>query len=203
MSRDSLAYAVSGTLFGLLVGWIIGTQYGVPPAAVPAAAPVSSAQAAPADQARPVDGKLIAELETRAKAEPANSEVRVLLGNEYFDAERYPQAIAWYEAALKIDPRNVNASTDLGVAYYSNNDVDRALRQFDHSLAVDPRHLKTLLNQGIVRAFGKQDLTGAAASWQQVVTLAPDSEEGRRAKQGLDGIRAAHPEVGAASGARP
>jgi len=69
--------------------------------------------------------------------------------------------------------------------------VDRSLAQLDRSLALDPRHLKTLLNQGIVRAFGKQDLTGATQSWERVVSIAPDSEEGKAAQQGLDGIKAA------------
>ena len=71
-------------------------------------------------------------------------------------------------------------STDLGVAYYYTNQADRAIKQFEHSLSVDPKHTKTLLNLGIVKAFGKQDLTGAAEAWQQVVALAPDSS-GRQA----------------------
>ena len=49
-------------------------------------------------------------------------------------------------------------STDLGVSYYYTNQPDRALAQFDRSLAINPKHTKTILNQGIVRAFGKQDL---------------------------------------------
>ena len=34
---------------------------------------------------------------------------------------------------------------------------------------------------------------GAAAAWQQVVTLAPDSPEGQAAKKALEGLRSAHP----------
>ena len=82
-------------------------------------------------------------------------------------------------------------STDLGVAYYYTNQTDRALAQFDQSLAIDPKHIKTLLNVGIVRAFGKQDLAGAGKAWQQVVDLAPDSPEGQAAKKGLEGIKSA------------
>ena len=67
----------------------------------------------------------------------------------------------------------MNASTDLGIAYYYMNQPDRALQQFDRSLAIDPKHTKTLLNIGIVRAFGKQDLEGAAKAWQQVIDVAP------------------------------
>jgi tetratricopeptide (TPR) repeat protein len=75
---------------------------------------------------------------------------------------------------------------------------DRALAQFDRSLAIDPRHTKTLLNQGIVRAFGKDDLAGAAQAWQRVVEYAPDSPEGKRAAQALESLRRAHPNVGEA-----
>ena len=89
---------------------------------------------------------------------------------------------------------NGSVATDLGVAYYYTNQPDRALAQFDHSLKVDPKHIKTLLNVGIVRAFGKQDLPGAAKAWQQVVDLSPDSPEGQAARKGLDGIKSAHPD---------
>jgi cytochrome c-type biogenesis protein CcmH/NrfG len=70
--------------------------------------------------------------------------------------------------------------------------VDRALAQLDRSLAIDPRNVKALFTQGVVRARGKQDLTGAAESWQQVVAVAPNSKEGQQAQQGLEAIRAAH-----------
>src|SRR5436190_140499 len=80
----------------------------------------------------------------------------------------------WYSEALKLAPRDVDVSTDLGVCYYYTNQPDKALAQFDKSLAIDPKHAKTLLNVGIVRAFGKQDLDGASQAWQQVIKLAPD-----------------------------
>ena len=92
-----------------------------------------------------------------------------------------------------VDPKNVNASTDLGIAYYYTNQPDRALAQFDRSLAIDPKHSKTLLNIGIVRAFGKQDLDGAAKAWQRVLDVAPDSAgSGHARSKGSKGLRAAH-----------
>jgi hypothetical protein len=47
---------------------------------------------------------------------------------------------------------------------------------------------------GFVRAFGKQDLDGAAKAWERVIAIAPDSEEGRRARQSLEALRKAHQE---------
>jgi tetratricopeptide (TPR) repeat protein len=102
---------------------------------------------------------------------------------------------------LKLDPKNVNASTDLGVCYYYTQQDDRALAQFEHSLSIDPNHVKTLFNQGIVRAFGKQDLEGATQSWQRVMAVAPDSEEGKRVKQILDGLKSGHSGTGGAGSA--
>jgi cytochrome c-type biogenesis protein CcmH/NrfG len=116
----------------------------------------------------------------------------------YFDAGRFPEAVGWYQQALKINPKDVNVSTDLGIAYYYMNDPDKALAQFGQSLTLDPSHVKTLLNIGIVRAFGKQDLKGAAEVWQKILVVAPSSDEARAAKQALDGIRSAHPELGIA-----
>ena len=75
----------------------------------------------------------------------------------------------------------MNVSTDLGVSYYYTNQPDRALEQFMHSLKVEPEHVKTILNIGIVRAFGKQDLAGAAEAWVRVIAIAPDSPECRAA----------------------
>lgn len=197
MRKDSVVFGLAGIFFGVLVGWIIGSQQatGVVP---PPAAATAPAGAAPAAQAPPVfDESRATALRATAERNPTDAETRVQLGNLYFDAERYPDAIRWYEDALRADPRNVNASTDLGIAYYYSNQPDRALSQFDTSLSIDPKHSKTLLNVGIVRAFGKQDLDGAEKAWQRVLDVAPDSPEAAVAKKGLDGLRAAHGQSGA------
>ena len=202
MTRESLVFAISGTMFGLLVGWIIGTQQGAgpaPAAAVAAATGPPAAQMPATPPPPPLDVQRAADLERQANAAPANAAIRVDLGNLYFDAERFDMAISWYEAALKIDPKNVNASTDLGVSYYSSNQIDRALAQFDHSLSIDAAHTKTLLNQGIVRAFGKQDMPGASASWQKVVDVAPGTPEAAAAQRALESLKSAAHQAGGAA----
>ena len=206
MSRDSLVFALSGTLFGLIVGWILGSQAADPRAAtMPAGAP--SAAAAPASSgragqppARPLDVSKATELERLANSDAKNVAVRVELGNMYLDADRPDLAIQWYQAALKLNANDVDVSTDLAVSLYYANRVDEALTQIDRSLAIDPKHLKTLLNRGIMLAFGKNDLEAAASTWQRVIEIAPDSQEARRAKQGLDGIASQH---GGGAGATP
>ena len=60
-------------------------------------------------------------LTTIVESDPKNADAVVQLGNTYFDAERWDDAIKWYERALELDPKNVDASTDLGVSYYYTN----------------------------------------------------------------------------------
>jgi tetratricopeptide (TPR) repeat protein len=197
MKSESIAYGIAGVAFGLIAGWIIGTQQGAPrtPAA-PAQAAAAPAQNAPGPRAAILDEAKVTALKSAAGNQPKNAQPRVELANLYFDAERYEDAISWYEDALKIAPDDVNVSTDLGVCYYYTNQPDKALLQLSHSLSVEPKHAKTLLNIGIVKAFGKQDLEGATRAWEQVVQLAPDSPEGQAAKRALDTLRQAHPAAG-------
>jgi tetratricopeptide (TPR) repeat protein len=198
VSRDSIIFGVAGTFFGLLVGWIIGSQQGTAARQATApAAPQQQSSSATSGQttAAPFDDARANALKQSADRDPRDARSRLELANLYFDAERFEDAARWYEAALSIDPKNVNASTDLGISYYYTNQADKALAQFDRSLALDPRHAKTLLNIGIVRAFAKEDLSGAAKVWQQVVEISPDSAEGRAARQALEGLRSAHPNL--------
>jgi tetratricopeptide (TPR) repeat protein len=195
MSREAVIFGVAGTVFGLLLGWIIGSQQGPvrsAPAATTAAAPGNATPNAPPDQAKPIDLQRASALEKQAKAQPSDVSSRVDLGNLYQDAQRPDLAIPWYEQALKLNPKDVNVSTDLAVCYYYTDQSDKALAQIDKSLAIDPKHPPTLLNQGIIRAFGKQDLQGALESWQKVVEYAPNSPEAARAKEGIEGLQSAH-----------
>jgi tetratricopeptide (TPR) repeat protein len=202
MKSDGIAYGIAGILFGLIAGWVIGSQQaGTRSApAAPAAQSAQSGGGAAQTRAAVLDETKVNALKTVADRETGNATPRVELANLYFDAERYDDAIKWYEDALKLTPNDVNVSTDLGVCYYYTNQADKALAQFEKSLKIDPKHGKTLLNVGIVRAFGKQDLDGATQAWQQVIKLAPDSPEGQAAKRALDSLQSAHPGTGKPGG---
>jgi tetratricopeptide (TPR) repeat protein len=206
MKPESLVFAVAGAFLGLVVGWVIGSQQAAVPRTTAAPAAAVSADAAPAQGAaaapapRALDEAQADALRASAEKAPKDAQVRIQLGNLYFDAERYQDAATWYEAALALEPANANLSTDLGVSYYYLNQPDRALEQFDRSLRLDPNHAKTMLNQGIVKAFGKQDLPGAVAAWEKLIRVAPTSPEAQTAKRALQGLKSAHPNVGGPTG---
>jgi cytochrome c-type biogenesis protein CcmH/NrfG len=200
MKSDSIAFGVSGIVFGLLAGWIIGNQSAKvhPIVETPAATQAPAASGAPS--AAILDPNQVQALTSVAEREPSNPTPRIQLANVYFDAQHFDDAAKWYVEALKLSPKDPDVSTDLGLCYYYLNQPDKALAQFDVSLKMNPKHVKTLLNIGVVRALGKQDLQGAQAAWEQVLQLAPDSPEGQQAKRALDSVRSAHPGTGPPSG---
>lgn len=205
MKPESVVVGLAGVLFGVLCGWMLGAQQAAPPTASPitqvappagAGGAQSQGQTSAAPERATLDTAQVQALEAEAAQRPRDAQVRARIGNLYFDADRFSDAATWYEASLKIAPRDPDVSTDLAICFYYLNQADRALAQFARSLDVDPKHTKTLLNLGIVRAFGKQDLKGAAEAWQQVLALAPaDGPEARAARQALEGLRTAHPEI--------
>ncbi len=208
MKSDAIAFGVAGVVFGLIAGWIIGNQQAAtrPSAPAPTQATAASAPAASGStttRAAVLDEAQVKALTSVAEREPTNAKPRVELANLYFDAERYDDAIKWYSDAVRLSPNDVNVSTDLGVAYYYTNQPDKALAQFEHSLKLDPKHAKTLLNEGIVKAFGKQDLEGATQAWQRVLEVDPNGPEGQAAKRALESLRSAHPGMGSGEGQKP
>jgi cytochrome c-type biogenesis protein CcmH/NrfG len=199
MKSESVAFGVAGILFGLIAGWIIGSQYEAgrrQAIATPqAAAPAAATQPAPP----PLDDAKVTAFRSLAEREPGNAAPRTQLGDLYFASERFDDSIKWYEEALKLSPNDVKVSGQLGMAYYYTNQIDRALQQLERSVKIDPKHTESWLNLGFVRAFGKQDLSGAEAAWQQVLKIAPDAPEGQAARRAIDSLRAAHPGGAAAT----
>jgi cytochrome c-type biogenesis protein CcmH/NrfG len=201
MKLESVIYAIAGVLFGLIAGWIIGSQQAMmaPRVNIPAAESAPSASM-PAQQGSVpgtpapaiLDESQVQALRNVVDRDPKNAVARAQLGNLYYDAGRYTDAIKWYTESLALNPNDASVSTDLGVSYYYSNQPDLAIKQLEHSLRVDPKHTKALLNMGVVRAFGKQDLKGATEIWRRLVEIAPESQEGRQARQALESLSTAH-----------
>ena len=193
MRADGIAFGIAGILFGLIAGWIIGSQYESarrqPLAATQAASPApAAAQQAPP----PLDEAKVTAFRSAAEKDPRSAAPRAQLGDLYFNAERFDDSIKWYEQALALTPDDVRISSQLAMAFYYTNQTDRALQQLERSVKMNPKHAEAWLNLGFVRAFGKQDLTGAEQAWQQAMKIAPDGPEGQAARRAIESLKSAH-----------
>ena len=201
MKAESVAFAVAGMCFGVILGWVLATQDANRPREfqqpqAPAAAPAATNQPPAAPPPPPLDAERVRALQSAIEKNPRDAGNHALLGNAYYDAEQWTDAIEAYKRSLALDPNNVDVSTDLGVSYFRMDRSDDALAQFEHSLKVNPNHTKTLLNKGVVLAFGKRNLEAAADTWKKLVEIAPDSPEGQAARRGLEEVAAAQARQG-------
>ena len=97
MKADSIAYVIAGMCFGVILGWVIGTQQARRPAPVTAQAAGTQSQTAGNPQQAPaLDEGRVQALTTIIKNDPKNMDALVQLGNTYFDAEQWENAIQWY-----------------------------------------------------------------------------------------------------------
>ena len=108
------------------------------------------------------------------KTDPKNVEVLNKTALTYKAAHQFKDAITYFQKALEIDPQNVPIRTDMASCMYYTGDVDGALAELDKSLTYDPKHAGTLMNIGIIKWKGKNDVNGAISAWQTLLKLNPN-----------------------------
>lgn len=180
-----MVIAISCVLFGFAFGYVVATA----PRSSGAAA--SSAPGPGPSDASPtlVDEQQLRTYRDILTRDPKNLQAAIRLGNLLYDAGRYAEAIGPYQQAFSLDPKNVSVSTDLGTALWYSGRPDEALAQYDKSLAIDPGHAQTLFNIGVVKRDGKQDVKGAIAAWERLLSANPGYAERPKVEQALADAR--------------
>jgi len=111
---------------------------------------------------------------TTLKADPKNAALLNKTGLTYKAAHQFKEAIIYFQKSLDVDPKNVAVRDDMASCMYYTGDIDGALDQLNKSLSYDPKHPGTLLNIGIIKWQGKNDVKGAVDSWQTLLKLNPN-----------------------------
>lgn len=183
-STQAYALAVICLAAGVAGGWLFrGSQ----PAS--GAAAVTSASAAPTGMggdtagAQPTPGQMkkmadvsAAPLLEQLKADSNSAALLVKIGDLYYDAQRYPDAIDYYRRALQIQPADAAVRTDMATAIWYTGDAETAIAEFNRSLSYEPTKANTLFNLGIVKWQGKMDIPGAITAWQKLLDTNPNYE---------------------------
>jgi Tfp pilus assembly protein PilF len=156
------------------------TSEGNSPATPTMTAPTGTAQAAPAgkmpslDDMKRMADKKAETLLAKEKSDPKNAALENQIGLMYQKAHQFKEAAGYFEKSLQLDPKNVGVRADYASCLYYTGNVDGALAQLSQSLTYDPKHAGTLLNIGIIKWRGKNDVDGAVAAWEKVLQYHPD-----------------------------
>jgi cytochrome c-type biogenesis protein CcmH/NrfG len=178
-------------LIGLVIGYFLRgsasqtpTTVATEPASQPGPAPSSQDPHAgmgqkhmpTLDEMKQMADKQATPLLTQLQKEPNNADLLNKVGTLYRATHQFKTAIDYYQKSLAINPKNVGARTDMASCMYYLGDVDGALAQLNKSLTYDPRHAGTLINIGIIKWKGKNDVDGAVAAWEKLLKLNPAFE---------------------------
>ena len=180
--RQAYVLSVICLLVGVAIGYLV--RGSAPSNITPTQVRASSTESLPASLAGgqpPSVGELRQMADAQAQpllkqleSDPRNSTLLYQIGNLYYDARQYPEAVNYYENSLQIDPKATDVRTDMATAYHLMGQSDRAIQEYDAVLKIDGKHANALFNEGMVKWQDKMDLKGAIASWKRLLDAHPD-----------------------------
>ena len=184
-ATQTYAMAAVCLLIGVLVGYLVRGSAKPADQATPASAEMQQAataspSAAPQkpmptlDDMKRMADKQAEPLLAKLKTDPKNVDLLNKIALTYKATHQFPEAISYFQKALDVDPKNVAIRTDMASCMYYTGNVDGALAQLDKSLTYDPKHPGTLMNIGIIKWQGKNDVAGAIAAWQTLLKRNPN-----------------------------
>jgi tetratricopeptide (TPR) repeat protein len=106
------------------------------------------------------------------------------VGLAYFKKNDYPAAESYYLKARSLNPRYSQAYFRLGELYYSQDRSTDALDAFVRTVELNPRMIEGYYWLGLA-AMKTQDNVRARKAFEEVIRLAPDSEQARLSKNHL------------------
>ena len=181
-STQAYVLSVICLLVGVAVGYLARGS-AASPSNAGSQARVDTSEVLPASSTaqQPTPGQLRQMADTQAQTllkqlegDPRNSSLLYQIGNLYYDAQLYPEAVKYYEQSLKINPQATDVRTDMATAYHLMGEPDRAIQEYDAVLKIDGKHANALFNENIVKWQDKMDMNGAIASWKRLLESHPD-----------------------------
>lgn len=181
----SVATCLAGMALCLALGVYLGTLVPLvseetPVAAIPPEIPMNTNIASVSEKAShprlsAEQNRKLANLLESISRSPENARLWTELGNLYYDADAFSDAIEAYEKSLAINPRDPDVLTDLGIMYRETERFDKAIENFRKASSIDPSHQQSLYNEGVVFATDLHNVEAAAKAWEKLLKINPEA----------------------------
>jgi len=175
--RSAFAVALVLPLAAVLLYWQIGNPLALSPARL-----VGS----------PTLDQEIDALAMHMRQHPENVDGWILLARSRKQQQRYAESMEAYARARKLAPNEpdllVEMAETMTLANSTHRIGDEALKLLQQAKSIDPRNQRALWFLGIA-AYQQQHYAEAAATWEPLLTLAPESTRPALRKQ-IDDARA-------------
>ena len=124
------------------------------------------------------------ELAVQLQKKPGHLPVLVRMAQIEHDQGKLAEAEAHLREALAGEPGNADVHLELGLVLYEKGDKNEALKETERALAINPKHADALYNMGAIHA-NLGDTGRARSYWEKLIASAPESESGKKAREGL------------------
>ncbi len=191
MKGNNLTYLIVGVLFGFVAGLFVSYAIFYQKETSLADRPVQQAGAQQMQQP-PEHMNIFEEIE-KLKAmlvdNPSDYPALVRLGNLYFDAVKYDQAMEYYSKAVKIRDDDPNVLTDLGICYRYTGNPQKAMEFFEKANAIDPSHWQSLYNVVIVATNDLLDVEAAEEALSRLEKIRKDPKMLDFLRSGIENLK--------------
>ena len=184
MNRQIISIGTAGILVGFILGFFTARSLVQPPPEEIAAAEESLPENHPGLETM----ENVREMTAAAEAEAGNVQVRVELGNTFYDMGRYDVASRWYREALDLDPDQPRVSTDLGTSLLFMGRTSEAIDQYRHSLSVQPGHPQSMQNLGVA-LFSLEQYREAIKIWEKLLEVNPGYDDAAKIREQIESAR--------------
>lgn len=139
--------ALSGALFAAII--LSGCEGGNEASSTMAPAPAQQSASLPHTDvmSKPTRIEMV---KAALSEDPGNRQLLVALGDAYFEAQRFQEAIPVYEKAMKTDGKDVDTLNDLGLAYFYAGNSDAALTTLAMATNSSPDYKFAWLSTGYI-----------------------------------------------------
>jgi cytochrome c-type biogenesis protein CcmF len=149
--------------------------------------PVTNAEVSAAASTPAVDQAQVAALMEKISANPKDAKSLRELGNVYYTAQDFPNALKFYDQVVVITPRDDDAWVAVGAAAFNGGDIEGAKKAWEQAVSVNPKNQEAHYDLGFAYLAQKTpDDAAAKAEWQTVVGLDPSSDWAKDAKSMLE-----------------
>lgn len=112
--------------------------------------------------------------------DPENPALLAALGDSYFEAQQFAEAIPVYEKVLEITPEDTDTLNDLGLSYFYTGNADKALSTLAKATTAAPNYKFAWLSTGyILTSVGRYE--EAIAPLNKAKELDPNGRIGQEA----------------------
>jgi len=136
-----------------------------------------------------VDQAKVAELMQKITDNPNDSASLLALGDIYYQAADYANALTFYEKVIAITPKNEDALIAVAAAAYNSGKDSKAFDAWNKALEINPKNLEAHYGLGfyyLSQEPPKRDK--AIAEWQTVIDIDPTSDLAKTVKSHIDSL---------------